>query len=237
MKPRHLVPFAILLFWQAAPLQVERAPSGHYRLSVGLGGGAYPQDYTDCNGATATTTSPFQSTGVLLDAWPTASIRVSAFGGQFGIGRNSKANRTVGGFQLAWEGRLAGLGLGLAGASGSGGRGGLSAYLRLGDADGLHVRADLRQPTTTWLTPGWARVGIGYNQGLRRGFGSFVGVSRVLGHAPLDGPPGDDVALFGDFTFRLGGALDLLARGHVGDGTGSMGFGVRYNFGPRRVIP
>jgi hypothetical protein len=240
MKLRHTIPFLIILFQQGFPLQVERTPSGHYRLSFGLGGGSYPQDFIPggCTGSSGIEESgrqPFSSGGAQVDAWPAQQMRMSASGGGF-VGWNSGRVSTFFGLQGAWEARHVGLGAGYSATDDETGRSGLSAYLRLGDIDGMHARADLRAPTPTWGVTGWSRVGIGYNQGLRRGFGAFVGLSKVLGHANVDTLPKDALAVFADLTFQLGRRWDLLLRGHAGVSGGpgfpyGLGFGLRYNFG------
>jgi hypothetical protein len=232
VKPRHLIPFVVLLLWQAAPVQVEQAPTGRVRLSIGVGGGGYPYDYTDCNGAPATGSDTYSSAGAAFEDRTAAGLRVSAFVGQYDIGQRSSFHSSgyLAGMQLAWEGRLAGLGGGWVAAGGNSGHGGLSAYLRLGDEDAVHLRADLRQPTPTWLVPGWARAGIAYHMGLLRGFGGFAGIGRVLGRLPMNGSPRDETAVFADATVPLGGRFDLLVRGHVGDRTTGLGLGARYTF-------
>lgn len=240
MKLRHTIPFLIILFQQGVPLQVERTPSGRYRLSFGLGGGSYPQDFIPggclgSSGVMETGRQPFTSGGAQVDAWPSQAVRVSASVGEF-VGWNSGRTSSFYGLLGAWEARYVGLGAGYAATNDETGRSGLSAYLRLGDNDGMHLRADLRAPTPTWGVTGWSRVGIGYNQGLRRGFGAFVGLSKVLGHANVDTLPKDALAVFTDLTFPFSRRWDLMLRGHAGISGGpgfpyGLGFGGRYYFG------
>jgi hypothetical protein len=232
VRLRHVLPFTILLAWQAAPVQLEQEPSGRYRLSFGLGGGSYPYEYVGCSGAGTPATQVYASGGVELDARPADAVRVSVFGGPLTLAAGDQSVGIVGGGQAAWEGRLAGVGAGFVGTSVNAGRGGLSAYLRLGDADAAHVRVDLRQPDPAWLVSGWARVGLGYNLGLRRGFGAFVGLSQVLGHQPLHATPSDATAVFADLTFPLGRRGDLLLKGHLLGGGFGLGVGLRREIGP-----
>jgi hypothetical protein len=227
---RRVLPFAILLAWQVAPVQLEPELSGRYRLSFGLGSGTYPYEYVGCGGAATSATQVYASGGVELDARPVDAVRVSVFGGPYTPAVSDQSVGIVGGAQAAWEGRLAGFGAGYVGTTSSAGRAGVSAYLRLGDADAAHVRVDLREPDPAWLTSGWARAGLGYNLGLRHGFGAFVGVSRVLGHQPLHALPSDATAAFGDLSFPLGRRWDLLVQGHLGGGYG-LGLGMRRKIG------
>lgn len=240
MQLRHLVPFAILLAWQAAP-------SGRFRLTFGSGASHYLHDIewygsdfncdsSECNCSESapythhgTESKSYASTGVQLEAWPSNSIRLSGSAG--------KANDALfGALHLAWEGQWFGLGGGYAHASDSIGESGLSGYLRIGKLDGVHLRGEVLPPSPIWGLGGWSRVGLGYNLGRGPGTGVFVGLAKTMSNLALKEARNEETALFADVNVPLlGSSVDLLLRGHLGVASGSppwgLGAGARVAFG------
>ena len=226
MHVRHLVPFVILMAWQAAP-------SGRFRVAFGSGASNYLHDiqwydsdlncdYSGCNCFESppythhgTEDQSYKSTGVQLEAWPSNSIRVTGSAG--------KANDAlVGALEVAWEGRWLGLGGGYAHSSDSIGESGLAGYLRLGKLDGAHLRGELLPPSPIWGVGGWSRVGLGYNLGRGPGTGVFVGVAKTTGNVGLTEGRQEQAELFADVNVPvLGRTVDLLLRGHLGVGSSS----------------
>jgi len=84
-----------------------------------------------------------------------------------------------------------------------------SAYLRLGNIDRAHFRADLLAPTPIAGTTGdILRVGVGFNAGRRRAVSGMLGLSV--------GPYSDEShvgGLFGEVYVPVAAQLDLMAAG------------------------
>ena len=242
MHARHLVPFVILMAWQAAP-------SGRFRVAFGSGASHYLRDIqwysgdfncddSGCNCSETpaythqgTEDKSYKSTGVQLEAWPSNSMRLSGSAG-------TANDAFFGTLQVAWEGHWLGLGGGYGHASDSLGESGLAGYLRIGNLDGAHLRGELLPPSPIWGLGGWSRVGLGYNLGRGPGAGLFVGVAKTIGNVGLTEARQEQTALFADVNLPvLGRRVDLLLRGHLGVGSWSppsqwgLGAGARVSFG------
>jgi len=221
----------LLLLYQAAPLAAGRDSLGRYRLSIGYGVARFEEDQFDCAGnVTAATPVAWRTGGGQLDAWPSPRLRVSAFIGVVHSDSLDYDGLSLGAL-VAAENQHVGIGGGLVRVPGRySGITGPAFYLRLGSIDGAHFRFDALTPSSTFGATGWARLGVGFNQGHLSGVSGFVGLS---------GCPYCDqkinVGLFGDFTIPAGTRVDLVLRGRVGPGQRlgerGTGLGVRYNFG------
>jgi hypothetical protein len=218
MKLRHILPFALLFAWQIAPQRPDTTPP-RTRVSLSLGYGlASLEDYTapsfDCYG---NQTSPelseavdVQSRGGRLDV-VSGTLRMTGFAGHTTSGRSDVAG-TFGGFQLATEDQGAGFGLGLTfgaphAVSSTPTR--LNAYLRIGDAQRPHFRADYLPPSEALGVASLWRAGAEFEASRSGGVSGFIGGGQT--------PFGSAVGLL-DLAVPVTGGLDLLLHGLVGPG-------------------
>jgi hypothetical protein len=225
----------LLFVWQTAPVSVRPDSAGRLQLAVGWGGGQFEQRALSCSGEVLSADPiPFTAGGVQLDYRPADAVRLSAFGGrltQHGVASG------WGGVQAAIEGGKIGLGLGVArvtfeDVSSTGVSGTVpSAYLRLGSRDRVHFRMDAFHPTTAVGTTGDVfRMGVGFNQGLRRERRGFLGFSV--------GPYADEShvgGLFGELETPVASRVDLSVaaawRPSAAVFDGGVRAGLRYHFG------
>ena len=219
----------LLVVWQAAPIQVEPDSNGPYRVTFGYGGGQYESRELSCSGdVLSAQLVDFRSTGVQFDAWPDRRFRLTAFGGVHSD--DADYDGPFGGVQIAAEGQKVGFGLGATRVPGQG-PSGPSLYLRLGNIDRPHFRMDFLQPSPTLGTTGWARIGVGFNQGHLRGVGGFFGfgVGPYSDQSHVGGP-------FGEVLVPVGHRFDLAAwgswRASEQFGDWGLGLGGRYSLGP-----
>jgi hypothetical protein len=136
-----------------------------------------------------------------------------------------------GGVQAAIEGRVVGFGLGVARMPFEDVSGAVpSAYLRFGSRDRTHFRMDAFYPTTAVGTTGDVfRMGVGFNQGLRRGKRGFVGLGV--------GPYADEShvgGFFGELETPIASRIDLSLAGSWRPSAsvfdGGVRAGLRYHF-------
>jgi hypothetical protein len=176
------------------------------------------EDYTpaqvDCYGKeTAPARSEVvsvESRGARMD-FASGQFRATAFGGRASSGRSDVAG-SFGGFQLALEGPGAGIGLGLTAGTpravaSSSAR--LNAYLRTGDPQRVHFRADYLAPSETFAATTFWRVGAEFDQTGSGGVGWFVGLGQM---------PFGSAVLLGEFAVPVRGGLDVLLRAQAGPG-------------------
>jgi hypothetical protein len=233
MKLRHLVPFAILMAWQAAPARVDSVPRSRFSFALAYGQ-ARLEDYTppqfDCEG---NQTSPdrsevvdVSSVGVKAELVTSGGLRLTAFGGTKTSAR-PELDGGYGGFQVAWESRWAGLGAGLTTGVPTGIRPVTgpqpNLYLRLGGGN-EHFRFEWLPPGEASGIGGYVRAGVGFNKSPSGNTNGFAGLSLS---------PYGSVMAFLDTAVPLNGGLDLLLRGQFGPGHKNppwgLALGVRFN--------
>jgi len=200
----------LLLAWQVAPIQTHRDSTGRLRLSAGYGGGQFERRTYSCQGdLTSATPVPYRTMGFQLDGWAGSRSRYTVFGGQL-LTNDTRYHGAFGGAAFAWDARRFGLGAGLTGLAGNDGFVGPSVYLRAGDIDRFHIRADLLYPEPTFGTTGLIRLGVGFNQGRLTGVRGFAG----LGVSPYaDGHHSGGG--FAELAVPLNRSLGLEVRGAV----------------------
>lgn len=217
MRPRLWLGPMLVLAWQTAP--------DIYRLTVGAEAGQFEDRTIACDGSvTSATPIDLARVGAVIDAWFDQGVRVqaSASGGDLG---------GLGIARLQGEWKHVGLGAGV-------GRGTTvdgaptwfpSWYLRLGNADRLHVLVDVFPPDLGPVSGGYIRMGVGYRRGRAAGPGGFLG---------LVVPPFADesylAALHAEVTAPVRPNIEVVLRGLVADGyargTVAVGAGVRATF-------
>jgi hypothetical protein len=238
----------LLLLYQAAPLSVQQDSLGRYRVSAGFAGGQWENEEFSCDGQLLSATPVrHHSAGLQVDYWPEDRVRLSAFGGvtSQSIGQTQGTDSSYfpyiegfsgpyGGAQLAYEGQKIGLGVGITHVRSSEGWTSFAPYFRLGDIDGSHFRADFMTPSPALPSNAWARMGVGFNEGHRRGVGGFLGV----GFGPLD--YNEKAVFIGEVRFPVARRLGVQLQGLTGPGERTpqwgAGFGLRYDFGSRQHI-
>ena len=247
MHLRHVIPFLILFAWQAAPTGTPADGPSNVRLSLGGGSIIFSYGYwglssgegfcNGCNCVSGESTPEVQEGsyetdggGAQLDGWTSPDLRVSAAAGLSGPSQGRKPYAAA---LVAWEGRLAGFGAGWAAPADRVGYRGPAAYARIGPLDGLHLRADLRTPTTTPGVTGWAHAGLAYNQGRRSGMTVFLGVSAVEAgpdtiYQVVPALPATRTrpAAFVDVSFPVRQDVNVIARGHITERASGYGFGL-----------
>jgi hypothetical protein len=220
----------LLLAWQTAPLSLGPDSAGRIQLALGWGRGQFERRELSCAGDVVSARPvPFTTGGAELDYRPSPDTRLSAFAGRLTQGEGSSS---WGGFQAAVEGAAVGLGLGAARMSFEDAHGLVpSGYLRIGSRDGAHFRLDVFHPTTAvGVTGDVVRMGVGFNQGMRRGRSGFLGVSV--------GPYSDEShvgGVFGQLDTPIARRFDLSVaaawRPSAVFFDGGVRLGLRYHFG------
>jgi len=224
MGIRHAAVFVALFAWQVgAPLPRDERPA-RWRLGLGaaVAGFGYEVRGTDCDGRPTTYDErvTYSAVAVHADAWSDRGVRVSAAADArtLGAGRGSAYRAGL----LAWETSPIGLGAGWTFGPEHPSGTGLSAYLRLGRDDRTHLRAELRPVTSTPGVPGWARAGLAFNQGRKRGSTWYFGLAAATG-GPTDviggavtATPRSSPAAFADVGLQAGETSRIILRTHVG---------------------
>jgi hypothetical protein len=224
MSSRLFLGPLLLLVWQVAPVTAVPDSSGRYRITLGYGGGQLEYRRLDCSGnVVAADPSAFSFGAVELEAWPDDRLRVT---GAAALIRTSPGEASafdvhvttmLAGTLLAYEGGVAGIGLGISNMGrwfeAAGGEvdntPALPAfYLRLGSRAGAHYRLDVLTPTAFVPVSGVVRTGLGWGRGRERRASGFAGVSF--------GPAADEAYPVGGF-LELGipitGRVDAMAAG------------------------
>ena len=226
MRPRHIAPFLLLFAWQIA--STRRPDDRPSRLQFWLGSGVSSFDVDeniDCNGRRYVETEETDGGGVRVDGWPSPSVRVS---GAVTTMRGTKAPLGL----VAWEAKAFGAGAGWSGGPDRVGYEGPSAYLRFGPLDRVHLRAELRTPTSMPGVTGWARAGVAISPQRHRGGGFFFGVAAVKGCSgfpcPQPRPPltTDKLDAFAELTLAFGRSFGVFGAGHLGEHTRGVGVGM-----------
>ena len=234
----------LLLLYQAAPINVQQDSVGRYRISVGYASGQWENEEFGCDGQLLSATPVrHHSAGVQVDVWPDDHLRLTAFGGRTtqSVGATQAADSqygtafvepfvgNFGGVQLAYEGQKFGLGVGITHVPGY--EASFAPYLRIGNIDHAHFRVDVMPPNPALPSVSWSRIGVGINNGHRRGPGGFVG----LGFGPFD--YNSKAAFLGELHFPIAGRLTAQLHGLAGPGERSQqwsfGAGFQYDFGGR----
>jgi hypothetical protein len=230
---------ALILLYQALPLQAHQDSLGRYRLTVGTSGGQWEKEAFSCEGdLVGTAQVRNHSSGAQLDAWPAPQLRLSTFAGGAGqsigsaqgsVGAVEDYSGVFGGAQIAYEGQRFGIGLGFSHLSGRDGLTAPSSYLRIGNIDGVHFRIDALSPSPVMPSSPWARIGVGWNAGHLRGTSGFFGVGV--------GPTNYNAKAVFAAEVRVPLARRLAAQFHGLMGPGEkeaqwgVGLGLRYDFG------
>jgi hypothetical protein len=220
----------LLLAWQIVPVSVGPDSAGRFQVTVGWGGGQFEDRSVGCSGEVFSAEPvPFNAGGVQLDYWPSDQVRLSGFGGTL---TENGVRSGWGGAQAALETRYVGLGLGVASMSFQEVYGAVpSAYVRLGSRDHVHFRMDAFHPTTAVGATGDVfRIGVGFNQGLRRGTRGFFGFN----FGPYADQSGHGGGVFGEFAAPIVSRVDLSVGGSWRPSTeefdGGIRAGLRYHF-------
>ena len=232
----------LLLAMQISPVDVYQDSRGRVRLSVGYGAGRYVDRKFSCSGDLLSSTPvPYETYGARVDYWPAPRFRLSGFAGETSLGTGFNGG-PFGGVLVAFEGRSAGIGLGVTRFSIEDVRGAINydssgsvfaaanpaGYLRFGSIDHAHFRFDFYHPSSTFGTTGLARIGVGFNAGLRTGTSGFFGLEA--------GPSSDQSSVGGAFgeLFVPIQQFDLGLRGFLQPGARDEAYGgslsLRYNF-------
>jgi hypothetical protein len=159
---------ALLVLWQAAPVQADLDEMGRFRFALGFSVGGYTREYVNCAGETQRNfENTYSVIGGNAEAWVTPNVRVSASGGVLRALADSGAlSASEGGFGnllAAREGEMFGIGGGLQlfppSTVGDGTDLAPAFYLRLGKRDGVHFRIDGTESAAPG-TPPATRIGI-----------------------------------------------------------------------------
>lgn len=204
--------FLVLALWQAAPIAVGTDAAGRLQVSLGYGFGGFEERSLNCAGDVVDATPhEFNTTGAKADYWVTPTFRLTAYGGRYGDSPGwGDYAVAYGGLLGAHEGKRLGLGVGVL-ASPFPEFDGLRAsmYVRLGNRDGVHFRADVLAPSPLLGVTGDAlRLGIGINPEQGRGWSAFLGYSAS--------PYSDESHLggvFGEFAVPIARPVDFLLSG------------------------
>lgn len=229
---------AFIALWQAAPVVVHQDSAGRVQIHFAAGGGRYEEVTTSCDGdVLGTEDFGYSGGGIAVEAWPTDWARLNAFGGLTDSESPDFSSLNLGGM-AALEWRLVGIGAGVAvlpawrgvpvEPDGPLDVSDLTEYLpvvyaRLGDIDGLHLRLESTSDRGLDRMSGFARLGLGYNQGLVRGTRVFGGLAAC--HAGCEGDEGETGVAFLDIAVPVARAFDLQAGVVYGTGEANPEYG------------
>lgn len=201
MRPRHVIAFLVILAWQNAPIAAVRDEDTG-RVRIGFGAGMYGLGFEEmvgsggCEGPVtyrkAESHETIGSAGGMVEMRTARNVRVTASAGTF-------HGDPFGTVLLAWEGRRVGVGGGFGTGKSKFERSLGSpdamvlttgwtlptAYLRLGEERGVHVRAELLPAGPTFGLTGWARVGVANGAGRLGTPAILAGMGLVNGWATL----------------------------------------------------
>lgn len=222
--------FVAALTALAVPPPVTVAPDSLGRLHVSLAAGraGYEAKTFDCSG-NVTDTDPvaLSSAGVRVDYDLDDQVTLTAYGGAvstpdrtFGDGTASLEEEIeyydgiFGGLRFARDEAHTGFGLGLMHLEGHDNLTSVSAYVRIGNRDGLYFRGEVMPPEPTFPTSGWLRLGVGHGLGRQRQLGWYAGAAW----GPYTYDEIFSPRLFADLRLPVVDGFDLLLGGQVGDG-------------------
>jgi hypothetical protein len=236
LSPRLWLAPVALFCLQSTPVSFSTDSAGKIRLSFGGGIGSYEERITSCSGEVLDSRDvPFQQVGGQADVWASPKVRFTGYGGAMFSGSDSDAlsdfsapyEGGYGGFLLAGEWRVVGVGAGMGVLPALEAYGDSpfvlpTAYLRLGNLEEVHFRLDLGGPPGAGAPPQLSRIGVGFGQGHERKVGGFLG----MGFSPF---PRDDysLGLVGDLLVPVSASLDLGGTGAIRSGTeGGLGYNI-----------
>lgn len=186
-----------LFVLQAAPVGIEVDSVGRFRLSFGASLGSYEEQRMGCSGEVLDRYDvSLRTAAAEAEYWVTPSIRVTGYGGRVDAVADRPSDAlirplyegTFGGALLAWEGRKAGVGLGVSWLPemlGGPGAAVVPAFnLRLGELDGIHYRMGLFGGRGLGTTPPIINASVGYGLGHVRKIGGSLGIT-------VEGPTGE----------------------------------------------
>jgi len=209
--------------------------TGRYRVTLRFGGGQLESRRLDCSGnVVRADASTFSFGAVEVETWPDDRLRITGFAAviRSGLGYalppstapvgtatfDGRVNTMMAGGLVAYEGGIAGIGLGISNMGrwieAAGGEADdvpptLPAfYLRLGSREGLHYRLDRLTPTAFVPVSGVMRTGIAWGRGRERRVSGFAGASV--------GPAADEAYPLGGFleiSLPITGRLDAAVAG------------------------
>lgn len=220
----------VIVLWQTVPVSPVRDEAGRTRLAFGYANGQYEDVTLDCAGnVLQSSLVRVRSGGVAIDRWVSDRIRVAAYGGVI-AGDQEDWNGGYGGLLVAREGKNFGIGGGISSLPIEGENRTLpSLYIRAGELDRVHFRADLLPAEPNLGASGLARAGIGFNEGLGRGASGIIGLAVC--YFCLEEANGGAFALG---AVPLTRRFDLTGQLLYGPGqektSWNLGFGGRINF-------
>jgi hypothetical protein len=232
MRVHHVLFLSAFLFWQAAPTPtLERDSTGNVRLSFGAGRGRWEDASFDCDGNFIDSDPvDVRAMGARLDVEPSPGLRLTAAASVSGartVLGPGWVNEPAMGVQVAWEGRVVGLGSGFTTSRLGEAVTAPNLYLRLGEANSVHFRLRVLEPNELYYVMPHVSLGLGWGRGRERRVGGFVG----LGFGPYH-QKGRQTVLAGELEIPAG-QLDLLLRAQQGSGYDipqwAVGAGLRYH--------
>lgn len=236
MQLRHTLAFLALVAWQVAAPAPDTVPPARWRIGAGVGTLAldYPIRGTDCNGAPYYDEAQIDYSGraVTAEGWVASRTRVTLAGGVMTHDKGYAAAL------VAWETSTFGAGAGVTASADASLGAGPTAFLRIGNEDRAHLRADLRPVSSTPGVTGRARVGVEYGQSRRRGSGAFAGLSSVPGlpkRAFWNVPPQDSdvvfrAAFFSELSLGIGRDAQVQLRMHLARNSRGIAIGYQHTF-------
>jgi hypothetical protein len=236
----------VLVIWQAAPIGTVTDETGRSRIAVGYGAGQFENVRLDCEGNPIGGESvPASSAGVQFDTWLEQQVLLSASLSHVAAGRGDlRFGGLAGSALVSWEGRRVGLGTGVAlvpivsrGAPFDDGwypdweyestrRTFPTAYVRIGEADGVHFRADFLAPSPALPMLGELRAGFGFGHGRSRRVGGFAGLAATH-FATMSQTQTTNGSAFAEVSWPVGRSLDLEAGVLLGPGSYEPNLGAR----------
>jgi hypothetical protein len=211
----------VIALWQA-PVGPVANPDGS--LGFMFGGGLDHVLSFNCDGDVVDRQrSEYTFAAVEADYDITPGVRLEGVGGLMKGARDWDVEAggvgAYGGARIRFESRKAAIGIGVARSPelSLGDMVFASVYARAGDAEGMHVRADLK-PMHALMPQQFGRVGLGWNATQRNRPSGFLGVA-ALGSS-------DALGLAGEYTLPIGSRGAVRGIGHYGIREGDQFYGV-----------
>lgn len=248
MRRWHVMALLVAFAWQNTPVGVARDPlTGAAYLAFGAGAYGVGRDeyFSDCNGGNfkKATSDAVGSAGAVIEVYPADHVRLAGAAGTFG---GSFYTSTLLSYELPRFGLGGGFATGRHKSERHNSTGvdtltygwtGPSAYLRIGDREHAHFRAELLTPEPTYGLTGFVRAGVALASRIDRP-SVYLGVARVQAYAPLPSdvvvPLQDETAAFADFALDLGRSVDLWVKFHAASHSFGFGTGLRLETTPPR---
>jgi hypothetical protein len=210
------------------PVAVEPDSLGRLHISLAAGRAGYEAKTFDCAG-NVTDTDPvaLSSAGARVDYDVSDLVTITAYGGAVSTPDRTFGDGSVypdeeikyydgiyGGLLIARDEAHTGFGLGFMHLDGHNKLNAASAFVRIGNRDGLYFRGEAMPPEPAFATTGWLRLGVGHGLGRQRQLGWYAGAAwQPYSYDELFSP-----RLFADFRVPVVDGFDLLLGGQVGDG-------------------